>query len=109
MRHPFAFVPLALGLVIASFGAETGLEFSGVMGGGKDLRVALTNKANGETQWAPVGGSFAGYTISGYDAKSDELVLSKDGNRLRLGLKRSKATKVEGKISPDVERAVLNN
>ena len=109
MKHLLFVVLLTLEWVSASLAADTGFEFSGVLGGGKDLRVALTEKASGVTQWVPVGSRIAGYTISEYDAKADEIVLSKDGTQTRLGLKRSKVTKVEGKISPDVERAILNN
>lgn len=109
MKHPMLLVPLLLGILGAAFAAEVGIEFSGVIGGGKDLRVALTNKQNGTTQWVAVGSSLAGYTISEYDAKADEVVLTKGGQSLRLALKQRKAAVAGTKISPDVERAVLNN
>ena len=109
MRHRLSLLLLAVGLVGVAFAAEAGIEFSGVMGGGKDLRVALTNKASGATQWVQVGNSFAGYTISVYDDKTDVLVLTKDGQQLRLPLKQRKATSADRKLSPQVQRAILNN
>jgi len=109
MKHRLSLVLLTLGFVTAAFAAEIGFEFSGVLGGGKNLRFALTNKASGATQWVPVGGSVAGYTISEYDAKADVLVLTKDGQQLRLALKQRKAANAGPKISPEVERAILNN
>jgi hypothetical protein len=109
MRHRLPLVLSALGFVGASFAAESGFEFSGVLGGGKDLRVALTSKASGVTQWISVGGSVAGYTISEYDGKADVLVLTKDGQQLRLPLKQRKAAKADATLSPEVERAILNN
>ena len=102
-----------LGMVFGgmAFSAETGtgLEFSGVLGGGKDVRVALTNKTSGTTQWVAVGGSFSGYAVSAYDVTADVVVLTKGGQTFRLALKQGKTTKAEAKPSPEVERAILNN
>lgn len=102
---------LGLFFLGTAYAAETGtgLEFSGVLGGGKDLRVALTNKASGTTQWVAVGSRFLGYTVSSYDANADVLVLTKGGRTFRLPLKQGKTMKAEGKPSPEVERAILNN
>ena len=109
MKHRLLLGLWTLGFVGAAFAAEIGFEFSGVIGGERDLRVALTNKANGATQWASVGSTVAGYTISEYDAKADVLVMTKDGKQLRLALKQRKTASVDAKLSPEVERAILNN
>src|SRR5688572_27345821 len=109
MKHRLWFVLLALGFVGTAFTAEIGLEFSGVLGGVKDTRVALTNKTTGATQWVSVGSSIAGYTISEYDSKADVLVLTKGGQQFRLALKQRKTASGSAKISPEVERAILNN
>src|SRR5687768_9546193 len=109
MKRRLSVVLLALGVVGAAFAAEIGYEFSGVLGGGKDLRVALTNKASGVTQWMSIGSTIAGHIISEYDAKADVLVLTKDGQLLQLALKQRKAAKADGKITPEVERAIVNN
>lgn len=111
MKRGLFLVMLGLICFGTAFSAEngTGLEFSGVLGGGKDLRVALTNKASGTTQWVAVGSSFSGYIVLSYDANADVLVLTKGGQTFRLALKQGKTTKAEAKPSPEVERAILNN
>ena len=109
MKHPLSFALLAIGFAGTTFAADIGLEFSGVLGGVKDTRVALTNKATGATRWTSVGSSVEGYTISEYDSKADVLVLTKDGQQFRLALKQRKVASGSAKISPEVERAILNN
>jgi hypothetical protein len=111
MRLGLFFAILGMVLQGTAFSAETetGLEFSGVLGGGKDVRVALTNKASGTTQWVAVGGSFSGYAVSSYDANADLVVLTKGGQTFRLALKQGKTAKAEAKPSPEIERAILNN
>ncbi|MES2696305.1 MAG: hypothetical protein V4773_22730 [Verrucomicrobiota bacterium] len=106
-----AFTVAAVGRVL---GAETGFEFSGVLEGGKDVKVALTNKATGATQWVAVGGTIGGYAISSYDAKTDVLTLAKDGQTHRLSLKQGKVAAGSGganggKPPPEIERAIMNN
>lgn len=102
-------IALVLLGAVAALGAEIGIEFSGVLGSGKDLRVALTDQANGSTRWVPLGGRFAGYVVSSYDAKADVLVLAKDGRQIRLPLKQAKVGKGGVKPPPELERAIMNN
>jgi hypothetical protein len=52
---------------------------------------------------------YRSYTISEYDSKADVVVLTKDGQRIRLALKQRKASSADAKIQPEVERAALNN
>src|SRR6476619_335065 len=109
MKHRLRVGILAFVAATVALGAEIGIEFSGVLGGGKDLRVALTSKASGTTQWVPIGSSFAGYTVSSYDAKTDVLVLLKDGQETRLPMRQGKTSHAAPKPPPQVERAILNN
>lgn len=104
----FALVFILFGIGPA-FGADIGIEFIGVMAAGKDVRVALTNKDGGATQWVRVGSSFAGYSVSNYDAVGDALVLTKDGRQFRLPLKLSKVVSGGAKPPSQVERAITNN
>jgi hypothetical protein len=109
MKHRLCLVLLAFAFIGAAGAPDIGLEFSGVLGSAKDLRVALTNTASGSTRWARVGSTVAGYTISEYDSKADVVVLTKDGQRIRLALKQRKTPSADAKIQPEVERAILNN
>jgi hypothetical protein len=94
---------------VALFAAEIGIEFSGVIGMGQEVRVALTNSSSGASQWLSIGDSYAGYRVASYDAKAETLVLTKDGKEFRLGLKQAKVQHGAGKPPPELEKAVLNN
>lgn len=104
---------LAVLLAFASVGrllaADVGIEFAGVLGGGKSTRVALTNKATGSTQWIPIGGTYAGYTVVSYDGASDVIVVKKDNQEFRLPLRSARVATGTPKAPPALERAVLNN
>mgnify|MGYP007051730592 CR=1 FL=1 len=89
--------------------AEPEIEFVGVMGQGREVRVALKNKASGAAQWVPVGGRMLGYAVSSYDAKSDVLILTKDGQQFRFSLKRGKTLHAAAQPPGEVERAIMNN
>lgn len=102
-------VLLAAASVGRLLGADVGIEFAGVLGGGKDTRVALKNKATGSTQWVPVGGTYAGYSIVSYEARADVLVVKKDGEEFRLPLRSARVAAGTAKAPPALERAVLNN
>jgi hypothetical protein len=111
MRRALLLGSLALSLWGAAIAAEneTGLEFAGVLGGGKDIRIALTRKSGGVTQWVAVGSRYAGYHVSGYDANADVVVLEKDGRTFRLALRQGKPAGAGVKHTPEIERAILNN
>jgi hypothetical protein len=89
--------------------AEIGIEFSGVLGTGQDMRVALTNTATGTSDWVVIGKAFAGYTVESYDAKTDTVTVAKEGKQHRLPLKQAKVRTGAAKPPPDVEKAILNN
>ena len=111
MKRGLLILFAGVSFLTAAFAAQSppGFEFSGVLGGGKDLRVALTNKTNGTTQWVAVGSSHAGYLITSYDSNVDVGVVTKGGESFRLALKQGKTTKAAAKPPPEVERAILNN
>ncbi len=78
---------LALLLLAAPvFGADTGLEFSGVLTDGEKTRVALTDKAKGQTVWLETGGILNGYTFASYRPKDETVVLRRDGQDFPLRL-----------------------
>lgn len=109
MKARMVAVLLAAASVGRLFAAEAGIEFAGVLGAGKDTRVALTNKANGSTQWVPVGGTYAGYTIVSYEPATDVLLVKKDNQEFRLALRSARVARGAAKAPPALERAVLNN
>jgi hypothetical protein len=97
-------------LTVAGFAAEPNIEFSGVLGVGGDTRVALVNKASGSMQWVQVGKDFAGYRVTAYEPKTEDLLLAKDGQRYRLHLKDAKVKSgTAGEPPPEIKRAILNN
>ncbi|HVS53711.1 MAG TPA: hypothetical protein VHD62_15250 [Opitutaceae bacterium] len=101
----------AAGLATVALAAEAGagIEFVGVLGGGSDVRVALA-KTDRPTEWVAVGKEFAGYVVSAFDAKTDEVVLTRNGETLRLHLKQGKVKAgTAAEPSPEVKRALLNN
>ena len=100
---------LALVLLIGSaFAAEPGIEFSGVLGSGRETQVSLTNPANGQSQWVAVGRSFAGYTVVRYDANEDVVVLARDGREFRVPLKKGKVRAGNVEPPPEIKGRILN-
>jgi len=91
------------------YAAGVGVEFVGVMGSGKDVRVSLSSAATGASQWIMVGREFAGYTVSAYDAPSETVVLVKDGRETRLRLKPGKTKAGAAEPPESIRKAVLNN
>ncbi|HWA10131.1 MAG TPA: hypothetical protein VG838_11830 [Opitutaceae bacterium] len=93
--------------------ADSAIEFSAVLvlPAGTSVRLAL--KSTGNAAWIPVGQGFEGYTISAYDARTETVVLTKDGATTRIRLNTAKVR--DGKPAPDpavVEqqrKAILNN
>jgi hypothetical protein len=110
MKRALVCVMMALNFACLARAADeaSGIEFSGVLGRGDDVRLALTNKSTGNVQWVAIGSSFAGYGVSAYDPKADVVVLTKDGRTFRLGLKQRKATSAIPH-TPELERGILNN
>lgn len=101
-------VLLALPLRLA---AEPEIEFAGVMRSRSELCVALTDRAAGRAvQWVPIGGRFAGYTVSTYDSVAEVVLLTKGGQRTPVPLRQSRTRSAEElRPSPDIERMILGN
>ena len=53
---------------------------------------------DGPVDWAQLGGTYKGYRLESYEAKGGVLVLSRDGNRLKLAL-------TDGHVQPALPRA----
>ena len=109
---------LSLLLPLAGLSARADLEFVGILATSRSSHFAVGDTSTGKTEWVPIGGFFAGYTVVAYEAKDDTLLLRRDGSELRLRLKddaKVKAARLEltGSISfgavekVEVERATL--
>lgn len=99
---------LALVLIAAARAASPEIELTGVIGGGRDVQVALKTK-DGSPRWVAVGKQFAGYAVESYEAKEETVVLAKDGQRFRIPLRKAKVTHGAMEPSPEIKRAMLNN
>ena len=97
-----------------AFAAGPDIEFSGLMTSGEQTKVSLTNRATGQTNWVAVGKKFGDYLVSAYDAETDTVVLTKDGQKFRLKFKTSKVLDAQpeataAELPPEVKKAILNN
>jgi hypothetical protein len=102
---------LAFGLAFAPAmrAAEPAIEFVGVLGAGGELRIALA-KTGSPAEWVTIGREFAGYTVKSFEAKTDEVVLTRGAEQLRLRLKNAKVKQgVAAEPPPEMKRALLNN
>jgi LysM repeat protein len=83
------FPVLALAFLVAiraANAAPPAIAFSGVLVADGKTKVALTDTATGATTWVEPGKDFHGYTLAGYDAKNDSVVLKKNGQEFPLTL-----------------------
>lgn len=78
---------------------ETAIVFSGVMSVQGRTLVALTDRASGLSRWVAPDEEFAGYRLSGYNAKSEAITLVRNQQTLRLSLKKSR---VQPAIAPEI-------
>lgn len=85
------FVGIALGLRTAGAAGAPPLEFNGVLVADGKTKVALSDPTSGATEWVAAGGEFKGYKIARYDAKTDSVVLIKDGQEYPLHLVAAKS------------------
>jgi hypothetical protein len=100
---------LLLMLATTGLGAEPALEFSGVLAAGSETRISLTDKASGESRWLKLGQDFGGYLVAAYEAPSETVVLTRDGQRFRLKLKDAKVKAGAKEPTPEIKKAILNN
>jgi len=95
--------------VSASFAAETPAPSSsapslrGVLRMGADQRFSLTNAGGTQTGWAGIGESFEGWKLVSYKADEELLVLSKDGQELKVHMLAGSV----GKADPVATKATL--
>lgn len=83
-----AFVLLGARFTSAQPAASVHVEFAGYIKTAAELKFVLMDPAAKLTSdWLAVGGSFSGYKITGYDARTETLAVEKDGATTRLRLK----------------------
>jgi type IV pilus assembly protein PilA len=102
-------VPALLLFVASLCAAEIDVEFSAVLVASGQTTVHLTRKSTGASAWIPLGQTFGGYVVSSYEAKSDSIILTKDGIPIRLRLKSAKVKAADPVDQEKVTKAVLNN
>ena len=83
-------------------------ELRGLLASGGERRFALFMPSDGQTAWAGIGGSFAGWKLSAYRQAEDALVLVKDGREVLLKLSSSKIGVADEKATLADAEAVLN-
>lgn len=99
----------AVWLALLGRAAGPEIEFTGVLVAGLETKVALANKGAGPAQWVQVGGEFGGFTVAAYEANSDTVVLTKNGQQLRIGLRDAKVVPGIVEPPPEIKQAILNN
>jgi hypothetical protein len=105
---------LGLFMTATAFAAGLNIEFSGMMTSGGETKVSLTNHATGQTNWVVVGKIFGDYVVAAYEADTDTVVLTKDGQKFRLKFKLAKVLEAQpaaagAEPSPETKKAILNN
>lgn len=96
------------GSVVAALAAEPEIEFTGVLVSGSETQIAVKRKDD-TARWLRVGQSLAGYTLAGYDAPTETLTVTKDGQTYRLKMREAKIAKGSGEPPPEIKKSVLNN
>lgn len=82
-------------------------ELRGLLASGGERRFALFMPSDGQTAWAGIGGSFAGWKLSAYRQAEDALVLVKDGREVLLKLSSSTIGVADEKATLADAEAVL--
>jgi LysM repeat protein len=96
-------------LSVRAFCSEPEIELSGVLSADGRTKLAFTDHSAGTTRWVEVGGSFAGYTVTGYDAKEETARLTKNETQLRLHLVSAKFQTSPAELSPEIRQAIMEN
>ena len=89
--------------------AQPEIEFVGVLGSGRETRVALKTKSSDQTRWVSVGQTFAGYTVASFDPKAEAVTLTRDGQQVRVPLRQARVAAGTAEAPPEIKKAVLNN
>jgi len=83
--------------------AFSAIEFTGVFATAEKERYFLTDPVAGGARWVQVGGVFGGYSLSGYDAKTEEIILLKDNVSTRVRLKASTIKQEHISVSGEIK------
>jgi LysM repeat protein len=102
---------------IASFGfaAEPIIEFRGVMVGDGATKLSLVDKSSDTTRWVEVGQVFLGYTVKGYDVKTETATLTRMGKDYQIRINTSKIEEapnepISATVLPlEIVHAIRNN
>lgn len=78
--------------VVAAATENLKIEFTGVVGSGTDVMLALSAPANRTSRWVKVGGSFEGHTVVAYDPKTQIVLLKNKSSEFGVRLKDAKVT-----------------
>ncbi|HEX2853130.1 MAG TPA: LysM domain-containing protein [Opitutaceae bacterium] len=100
-----------LGLFASAADADAPIEFRGVMAGTGATKLSLKDRTTDTTRWVEVGQTFAGYTVTAYDAAKETASLNKDGAELRLRMNAAQVAEESPPptLSPDKIEAIRNN
>jgi len=97
---------LVLSTTVLTAATDDGITFSGVLVQPDRTIVHLEEEAKSLSLWIPVGGTFAGYVVSAYDAKAETVLLTNDHGTLRIHLLDDAKVK-NGKPAPSSEKAEI--
>jgi hypothetical protein len=96
-----ALVALALGVFNSRLSAE--VEFAGILSTKEKTLFYLVDRTNGtHSGWVGLQQNFAGYKLAGYDAKSDRLTLTREGEKKEVRLNEGKVQAASVEISGEV-------
>ena len=118
MKTPFRCLGLAVGLLGCALGPlaraqSTDLELQGVTTSQNKTEALLVQKSTGAGRWVAVGQTYAGYTLTVYDAPSGQLTLTKDRKTLVLTLKQASVQAAQTTEvtppTPEEKKALFNN
>jgi len=83
-------------IILLSTVAHAAIEFTGVLVMPDRSLFALVDDPAKPAAWRALGQEFAGYALASFDAKTDTLVLTKDGATMRLHLEEDAKVKNAG-------------
>lgn len=95
---------------VATLTVRAEVEFAGYLVNGSETKFTLTDSAaQSSSEWLAIGGSFAGYKVTGFDPKIEALTVEKEGvaTTLRLRSARVQATPATAPAAVAPPSAVL--
>ena len=116
MKYRLNLLGLALGLLGLALSSTAraqanDLELQGVTISQNKTEALLVQKSTGAGRWVAVGQTYAGHTLTSYDAQTGQLTLTtKDKKTLILTLKTSSVLMAKTTpATPEDKKAILNN